>query len=120
VLTKGKAPYKQVATNGFVLDKDGRKMSKSLGNVISPEDVINKLGADVLRLWCINSDYSEDLRIGDEILKRQEDIYRRFRNTLRYLLGVISNYDISQKVDYEDMPELEKFILSRLHSLDKL
>lgn len=120
VCTKGEAPYKQVATNGFVLDKDGKKMSKSLGNVISPEDVTSKLGADILRLWCLNSDYSEDMRIGDEILKRQQDVYRRFRNTLRYLLGVLSDYDPNCYVDYSELPELEKFILLKLYNLDKL
>jgi len=120
VCTKGEAPYKQVATNGFVLDKDGKKMSKSLGNVISPEDVTSKLGADILRLWCLNSDYSEDMRIGDEILKRQQDVYRRFRNTLRYLLGVLSDYNPNHNVDYPQLPELEKFILLKLYKLDKL
>ena len=120
VCTTGKAPYLQVATNGFVLDKDGRKMSKSLGNVVAPDDVTTKLGADILRLWCLNSDYSEDMRIGDEILKRQQDVYRRFRNTLRYLLGVISDYDPNQNVSRETFPELEKFMLSRLYDLDKL
>lgn len=120
VCTKGESPYKQVATNGFVLDKDGKKMSKSLGNVISPEDVTSKLGADILRLWCLNSDYSEDMRIGDEILKRQQDVYRRFRNTLRYLLGVLSDYDPNCYVDYSELPELEKFILLKLYNLDKL
>ncbi len=120
VCTKGEAPYKQVATNGFVLDKDGKKMSKSLGNVISPEDVTSKLGADILRLWCLNSDYSEDMRIGDEILKRQQDIYRRFRNTLRYLLGVLPDYDPNYVMDYSELPELEKFILLKLYNLDKL
>lgn len=120
VCTKGEAPYKQVATNGFVLDKDGKKMSKSLGNVISPEDVTSKLGADILRLWCLNSDYSEDMRIGDEILKRQQDVYRRFRNTLRYLLGVLSDYNPNHNIDYPQLPELEKFILLKLYKLDKL
>ncbi|MDR0942301.1 MAG: isoleucine--tRNA ligase [Holosporales bacterium] len=120
VCVTGKAPYKQVATNGFVLDKDGKKMSKSLGNVISPEDVTSKFGADILRLWCLNSDYSQDLRIGDEILKQQQDVYRRFRNTLRYLLGVISDYEPAKKVQYSALPELEKFILSKLFVLDKL
>ena len=120
VCTKGKAPYLQVATNGFVLDKDGRKMSKSLGNVVAPDDVTTKLGADILRLWCLNSDYSEDMRIGDEILKRQQDVYRRFRNTLRYLLGVISDYDPKKNVSRETLPELEQFMLSRLYDLDRL
>lgn len=120
VCTKGKAPYKQVATNGFVLDKDGKKMSKSLGNVISPDDVTSKLGADILRLWCLNSDYSEDMRIGDEILKRQQDVYRRFRNTLRYLLGVLSDFDPNCEEVYSDLPELEKFILLKLYKLNTL
>ncbi|MBQ7523988.1 MAG: isoleucine--tRNA ligase, partial [Alphaproteobacteria bacterium] len=120
VCTTGHAPYKQVATNGFVLDKDGRKMSKSLGNVVSPDDVTSKLGADILRLWCLNSDYSEDMRIGDEILKRQQDVYRRFRNTLRYLLGVLSDFDPEKRVVHTDMPELERLMLKKLHSLDKL
>jgi isoleucyl-tRNA synthetase len=120
VCATGKAPYKQVATNGFVLDKNGKKMSKSLGNVVSPDDVVNEVGADILRLWCLNSDYSEDLRIGDEILKRQQDVYRRFRNTLRYLLGVISDYDPADEVQYELMPDLEKVILHNLYELDVL
>lgn len=120
VCTKGRAPYKQVATNGFVLDKDGKKMSKSLGNVISPDDVTSKLGADILRLWSLNSDYSEDMRIGDEILKRQQDVYRRFRNTLRYLLGVLSDYDQDCEIQYSELPELERFILLKLYQLDEL
>ncbi len=117
VCTNGSAPYKQVATNGFVLDKDGKKMSKSLGNVVSPDDVLSKYGADILRLWCLTSDYSDDLRIGDEILKRQMDIYRRFRNTLRYLLGVLADFSEDQKIDYSDLPELEKIMLHKLYSL---
>ncbi|MDR1234430.1 MAG: isoleucine--tRNA ligase [Holosporales bacterium] len=120
VCTTGKAPYRHVATNGFVLDKDGKKMSKSVGNVVSPDDVINKFGADILRLWCLNSDYSEDTRIGDEILIRQQDVYRRFRNTLRYLLGVISCYDPNVKVEYNELPDLEKLILHQLYELDAL
>ncbi|MDR0744403.1 MAG: isoleucine--tRNA ligase, partial [Holosporales bacterium] len=115
VCTKGQAPYRNVATNGFVLDQNGRKMSKSLGNVISPDDVINTLGADILRLWALNSDYSEDMRIGKEILTRQQDVYRRFRNTLRYLLGVISDYKEEKKISYSILPELEKLILKNLY-----
>ncbi|MDR1365331.1 MAG: isoleucine--tRNA ligase [Holosporales bacterium] len=120
VCTTGKAPYRHVATNGFVLDKDGRKMSKSVGNVISPDDVTSKFGADILRLWCLNSDYSQDMRLGDEILNRQRDVYRRFRNTLRYILGVISEYDPADYVAYDSMPELEKFICARLYDLDAI
>jgi isoleucyl-tRNA synthetase len=118
VCVTGKAPYRNVATNGFVLDKNGKKMSKSLGNVISPDEITSTLGADILRLWCLNSDYSEDVRIGNEILKQQQDLYRRFRNTLRYLLGVTSNFNTADAVVYEDMPELEKFVLKRLYDLD--
>ena len=119
VCMTGKAPYKQVATHGFVLDKDGRKMSKSLGNVVSPDDIAGKLGVDILRLWCINSDYSEDMRIGDEILKRQQDVYRRYRNTLRYLLGVISGNE-TKTLPITEMPELEQYILSKIYDLDLL
>ena len=119
VCTTGKAPYKQVATHGFVLDKDGRKMSKSLGNVVSPDDIGSKLGVDILRLWCVTSDYSEDMRIGDEILKRQQDVYRRYRNTIRYLLGVISGNQVTA-VEIKDIPELERYILSKLYDLDVL
>ncbi|MBQ7524263.1 MAG: isoleucine--tRNA ligase [Alphaproteobacteria bacterium] len=122
VCTTGKAPYKQVATHGFVLDKDGRKMSKSLGNVVSPEDIGGKLGVDILRLWCVNSDYSEDMRIGSEILKRQQDVYRRYRNTLRYLLGVISKEGTVniEPISKSELPELEQYILSKIHNLDVL
>lgn len=115
----GSAPYKRVATNGFVLDHDGRKMSKSTGNVISPYDVIEKRGADVLRLWCVNSDYTEDMRIGDEILDGQQDVYRKFRNTLRYLLGVLNGYD-GTAVTYDDLPELERLMLHHLSTLDSV
>ncbi|MBQ9441291.1 MAG: isoleucine--tRNA ligase [Alphaproteobacteria bacterium] len=115
VLTSGRAPYKKVATNGFLLDKNGRKMSKSLGNVIAPTDITKKYGADVLRLWCINGDYSEDMRIGEEIITRNQDVYRRFRNTLRYLLGVLSEYDPNDDVPYDQLPLLEKFILNKLY-----
>ena len=87
------------------------------GNVVSPYDVVEKRGADVLRLWVLNSDYAEDTRIGEEILDGQQDVYRRFRNTLRYLLGVLSGYD-GCEVAYEDLPELERLMLHQLHELD--
>lgn len=119
VCTNGAAPYKQVATNGFVLDKSGKKMSKSLGNVIEPDDVTGKYGADILRLWCLTSDYSEDLRIGEEILRRQMDVYRRLRNTFRYLLGVLSDFDIKNTVEYSSLPELERFMLHKLYLLNQ-
>ena len=96
--TRGRAPYEAVLTHGFVLDEQGRKMSKSLGNVVSPQDVVQQSGADILRLWVVASDYSEDLRIGPEILKYQADAYRRLRNTLRYLLGALAGFDAKRAV----------------------
>ncbi len=116
--TRDKAPYKQVLTHGFVLDEKGYKMSKSMGNVVAPEKVIDTMGADILRLWVAMSDYFEDVRIGDSILKYLQDIYRRYRNTLRYLLGALKDFDASQAVSYDQMPELERWVLNRLHQLD--
>ncbi|HUZ75495.1 MAG TPA: isoleucine--tRNA ligase [Stellaceae bacterium] len=118
--TRGRAPYRAVLTHGFVLDEDGRKMSKSLGNVVSPQDVVTASGADILRLWVVASDYSEDLRIGPEILKYQADVYRRLRNTLRYLLGNLAGFDAAERIAPAAMPELERFILHRLAEMDAL
>lgn len=118
--TTGQAPYKQVVTHGFVLDEKGYKMSKSQGNVVVPEEVIKTLGADILRLWIVGSDYTQDLRIGSEILKHQEDIYRRFRNTLRYLLGALADYKQEETVPYKDLPSLEKWVLHQLKALNEL
>ncbi|MEC9078128.1 MAG: isoleucine--tRNA ligase [Pseudomonadota bacterium] len=118
--TRDRAPYKAVLTHGFVLAEEGVKMSKSLGNVTSPEEVIKQYGADILRIWVVASDYSEDLRIGPEILKFQSDAYRRLRNTLRFLLGSLQGFCDEERVPYEDMPELERFILHRLQDLDKM
>jgi isoleucyl-tRNA synthetase len=98
--------------------EDGQKMSKSLGNVVSPKDVENQHGADVLRLWVVGSDYSEDLRIGPEILKQHSDIYRRLRNTLRFLLGNLNEFSDMERVPRGDMPELERWVLHRLWELD--
>ena len=106
--TRGRAPYDAVLTHGFVMGEDGQKMSKSLGNIVSPKDVVDQHGADILRLWVVGSDYSEDLRLGPEILKSHSDIYRRLRNTLRYLLGNLNGFDESERIDVKDMPELEK------------
>ena len=116
--TRGRAPYDAVLTHGFVLDETGRKMSKSLGNVVSPQDVVGTQGADILRLWVVGSDYSDDLRIGPEILKTQVDIYRRLRNTLRYLLGALDGFDAAERVSPAQMPELERWVLHRLTELD--
>src|SRR5437588_1878715 len=118
--TRGRAPYEAVLTHGFVLDEDGRKMSKSLGNVIAPQDVMRTHGADILRIWVVASDYAEDLRIGPEILKHMGDNYRRLRNTLRYLLGALAGFDPEEAVAPQDMPELERWVLHRLAELDRL
>jgi isoleucyl-tRNA synthetase len=118
--TRGRAPYEAVLTHGFVLDEEGRKMSKSLGNVIAPQEVMQQSGADILRLWVVGSDYSEDVRIGPEILKRHSDAYRRLRNTLRYLLGGLDGYSKAEEVEIAQMPELERWVLHRLTDLDVL
>ena len=116
--TRGKAPYKGVLTHGFVLDEQGRKMSKSLGNVVTPQKVIDQNGADILRLWVVSSDYYNDLRIGPEIIKRTTDSYRRFRNTLRYLLGALDGFGDDEAVPHDQMPALEKWVLHRLAQID--
>ncbi len=117
--TRGRAPFDAVLTHGFVLDEQGRKMSKSLGNVVSPQEVIDKHGAEILRLWVVGSDYAEDLRIGPEILKHQIDLYRRIRNTLRYMLGSLAGFDAKERIDRASMPELERWVLHRLYELDR-
>ena len=118
--TRGRAPYEAVLTHGFVMGADGQKMSKSLGNITSPQDVIKQQGADILRLWVVGSDYSDDLRIGPEILKQHADVYRRLRNTLRYLLGNLNEFEESEKLDLGEMPELEQLVLHRIWELDRL
>jgi isoleucyl-tRNA synthetase len=104
-----------VLTHGFVVDEDGRKMSKSLGNIVAPQDVISQSGAEILRLWAASSDYAEDLRLGPEILKSNVDAYRKLRNTMRYLLGALDGYSVSEAVQIADLPELERYILHRLY-----
>ncbi|MDJ0948034.1 MAG: isoleucine--tRNA ligase [Alphaproteobacteria bacterium] len=116
--TRGRAPYETVLTHGFLLAEDGQKMSKSLGNIVSPQDVVQKLGADILRLWVVNSDYYEDVRVGPEILKQQVDLYRRLRNTLRFLLGNLADFEAAERVAPAEMPELERWVLHRLAELD--
>jgi isoleucyl-tRNA synthetase len=118
--TRGRAPYDAVLTHGFVLDEQGRKMSKSFGNVVAPQQVVSQSGADILRLWVVASDYSEDLRIGPEILKYQADVYRRLRNTLRYLLGALAGFTERERVVPDEMPELERYVLHRLAETDAL
>ena len=116
--TKGRAPYRGVLTHGFTLDEKGNKMSKSLGNTVSPEDVTKQYGADILRLWVAQSDYSADLRIGAEILKGVADGYRRLRNTMRFMLGSLAEFSEADRIDPADMPELERWVLHRLAELD--
>ena len=117
--TRGRAPYEAVLTHGFVLDEKGRKMSKSLGNVVEPQKVINQSGADILRLWVVASDYSQDLSVGPNIIKQMSDLYRRLRNTFRYLLGNLNGFDDSERVAIADMPELERWVMHRLWQMDK-
>jgi isoleucyl-tRNA synthetase len=116
--TRGRAPYDGVLTHGFTLDEQGRKMSKSLGNITAPQTVCDQYGADILRLWVVGTDYTEDQRIGPEILKHQAEAYRRLRNTLRYLLGSLDGYSSDETVAHADMPELERWVLHRLAELD--
>ncbi len=118
--TRGRAPFDAVLTHGFVNDEDGRKMSKSLGNVVAPQDVIRQSGAEILRLWAMSADYAEDLRIGADIIKANIDSYRRLRNTLRFLLGNLAHYRDELAVPYDEMPELERYMLARLAELDTL
>ncbi|MDR2766062.1 MAG: isoleucine--tRNA ligase [Holosporaceae bacterium] len=113
--TCGKAPFKAVMTHGFIVDEQGRKMSKSLGNTITLDEVINSLGADVFRMWVCCSDFTQDLKLGTNILKQLEDVYRKLRNTIRYMLGALNGHVRSTEfVEYEQLPELEKWVLQRL------
>jgi isoleucyl-tRNA synthetase len=117
--TRGVAPYKAVLTHGFVLDEKGHKMSKSLGNVVDPLVMMEQYGADILRLWTLTSDYAEDIRIGQDMLKTTADLYRRLRNTFRYLLGALDGFTSAERVtDYAKMPELERLMLHHLAVMD--
>ncbi|MFZ0194907.1 MAG: isoleucine--tRNA ligase [Pseudolabrys sp.] len=116
--TRGRAPYDIVLTHGFVLDEEGRKMSKSFGNVTAPQDVIKQSGADILRMWVCASDYADDLRIGPEILKTTADTYRKLRNTVRWMLGSLAHFREEDRVKLDKMPELERLMLHRLFELD--
>ncbi len=117
--TLGRAPYRNVVTHGFTLDEKGNKMSKSLGNTIVPEEVIKQYGADILRLWVAQTDYTADQRIGPEILKGTADSYRRLRNTMRFLLGSLADFTEADRIDPAEMPRLERWVLSRLADLDE-
>jgi len=116
--TRGRAPYNAVLTHGFTMDAKGMKMSKSLGNTVDPLKVMEQYGADIIRLWVASIDYTEDHRIGDEILRGVSDSYRKLRNTFRYMLGALGDYDESERVDIADMPELERYVLHLLAELD--
>ncbi|MEY4160519.1 MAG: isoleucine-tRNA ligase [Pseudomonadota bacterium] len=116
--TRGRAPYNTVLTHGFTMDAKGMKMSKSLGNTIDPLKVMESNGADIIRLWALSVDYTEDHRIGDEILKGVADQYRKLRNTFRYLLGALDGFDDGEKVAVAEMPELERYVLALLGQLD--
>ncbi|MDB5697971.1 MAG: isoleucine-tRNA ligase, partial [Alphaproteobacteria bacterium] len=110
--------YEGVLTHGFVLDQNGRKMSKSLGNVVDPLKIVEESGADILRLWVASTDYFEDVRIGKEVLAGTSDSYRKLRNTFRYLLGALAGFSEAERVAPADMPELERWVLNRLAELD--
>ncbi|MDF0543112.1 isoleucine--tRNA ligase [Sphingobium sp. H39-3-25] len=116
--TRGRAPYEAVLTHGFALDGNGRKMSKSLGNVVDPLKIMGESGADILRVWVASTDYFDDVRIGKEVLAGASDAYRKLRNTFRYLLGALSDFTEDEKVAPADMPELERYMLHRLAELD--
>ena len=116
--TTGHAPYRGVLTHGFTLDEKGMKMSKSLGNTVAPDKVVQQYGADILRLWVAQSDYTADLRIGPEILKNVADSYRRLRNTMRFMLGNLASFSEADRVPADEMPELERWVLHRLATLD--
>ncbi len=116
--TRGRAPYDAVLTHGFALDGQGRKMSKSLGNVVDPLKVIGESGADILRMWVASTDYFDDVRIGKEVLATASDAYRKLRNSFRYLLGALDGFTDDERVAPAEMPELERYVLHRLHMLD--
>ena len=116
--TKGRAPYKAVVTHGFTLDEKGMKMSKSIGNTILPETIVKQYGADILRLWVAQTDFTADQRIGPEILKGVADSYRRLRNTMRFMLGNLHGFTDAERVEPSEMPELERWMLHRLAELD--
>ncbi|MFJ6322801.1 MULTISPECIES: isoleucine--tRNA ligase [unclassified Rhizobium] len=117
--TRGRAPYDTVVTHGFTMDEQGRKQSKSLGNVVAPQDVMKDAGADILRLWVMTTDYWEDQRLGKAIIQTNVDAYRKLRNTIRWMLGTLA-HDKGEVIAYADMPELERLMLHRLAELDEL
>lgn len=120
VATEGKAPYRAVLTHGYVVDGDGRKMSKSVGNTVAPQDVIAQYGADIIRLWAASSDYKADIRISKDILKQLSEVYRKIRNTIRYILGNTNDFNYeTDKVEFKDMLELDRWALMHMQLLKK-
>ena len=117
VATKGVAPYKEVVTHGYTVDEQGRKMSKSVGNVVSPQEIIKESGADVLRLWVLASDYGSDVSVSKNIIKQVTEVYRKLRNTCRYILGNIYDFDVNNPVPYENLKEIDKWALTKLNKL---
>lgn len=118
VATKGYAPYKEVVTHGMVVDGEGKKMSKSLGNGIAPLDIVDEFGADILRLWATSSDYHSEIRLSKDILKQVSEVYKKIRNTIRFLLGNTSDFDPkSDYVEYKDRDELDKYMMYKLNRL---
>ncbi|MBB3944914.1 isoleucyl-tRNA synthetase [Rhizobium skierniewicense] len=117
--TRGRAPYNAVVTHGFTMDEQGRKQSKSLGNVVAPQDVMKESGADILRLWVMTTDYWEDQRLGKAIIQTNIDAYRKLRNTVRWMLGTLA-HDTGEEIAYADLPELEQLMLHRLAELDQV
>ncbi|VAW33502.1 Isoleucyl-tRNA synthetase, partial [hydrothermal vent metagenome] len=115
--TRGVPPYRAVLTHGFVVDDKGRKMSKSVGNVVAPESVIKKYGAELLRLWVAAEDYRDEIKISDKILSHLSDSYRKVRNTIRYFLGNLSDFEPRQRVAYADLPEIDRWALSQFEQL---
>jgi isoleucyl-tRNA synthetase len=116
--TRGRAPYKAVATHGFTLDEQGRKMSKSLGNTVEPAQVLKEYGADILRLWVASTSYTEDQYVGPKILKAVAETYRKLRNTIRYILASLKDWSEGERVEARQMPDLERYILHRLSEVD--
>lgn len=119
VATKGVAPYKEVLTHGYTVDEQGRKMSKSIGNVIAPQEIIKEFGVDVLRLWVLSSDYKSDVSVSKNIMKQVAETYRKIRNTARYILGNINDFDVNDPVPYQDLLEMDRWALTRLNKLVK-
>jgi len=118
---RGKAPYRIVLTHGFTVDGEGKKMSKSLGNTIAPEEVINKYGADIIRLWAVSSDYSVDIRISEEILEHLADAYRKIRNTIRFMLGNVNGFDPGKDmVERRKMETIDRWLMNRLQNVIRL